>query len=394
MGHWFSNALIGAGTLAAPLLGMLAMPATPALGAAGGLIVQQLLRSGAVPASAPTAIDTAIDTGFDPRRDGMAFDNLGHTTSAGRSNGGDCAGMSTFAALWYSLHRRNGTPRLRDAFPGDTPVLRDLAHVAQTTQFTSYWTEEVGPSSRGTSTGARILSDMRRTGEPQPFVFQFRDAAGQVRAHEVLVTGYRDGHFLVYDPNHPDELVQLDFGAGGFGGFHYANGLPLPEGYGDITSVGTFDLAEAGGDERLSRILRAVRQGSHRDPNDVTVARSTLDGARELRVEGQIANYRPTDGRRLELTIDGAVVPARATISPDGRFVVTVDPRHIAIMQALRALGGTKDPELIEARIQAQGPLQAHLVTRDDDGSYAGGASLPPLEVRTSTEGFVARIGR
>ncbi|MEZ0227466.1 MAG: hypothetical protein ACAI25_02500 [Planctomycetota bacterium] len=318
-----------------------------------------------------------VDTGFDPRLDGVAFGNDGTIAYVDTSGGGDCAGIATLSALWFARWQRVGGERLREKFPGDTPILHDMALVAQVQQYENYEVEEIAPVTSGArATGERILRALHATRQPQLLVIVMHDPrTGEDSAHEVLVTGYRDGHFVIYDPNHPNNPVNLDFGPQGFGRFRWWNGQPMGSFYDQVVRVATFSPTDVGGDQALERIHAETSRPQNQNPNDVSLTRADLVEGR-LQVEGQIANYRPRRKREVQITVDGQEIPARVHVTSRGRFSAVLDPLYF-LPKYMRPEGVL---------------LQAHVVVRDRDGNYAGGAAVPEVVVQPVSRGFVSRF--
>jgi hypothetical protein len=316
----------------------------------------------------------AIDTGFDPKKDGMAFENTGDTQADGVSNGGDCAGMSEISALWY-VERRRGLPPLRAAFPGDSPRLHDFVNVAQRLQ------KEMPPQplapDRGLATGYELIEQLQATGEPQLLAIHFPDGKGGGGGHGMVVVGYKDGHFLIYDPAFPDELIQYDFGSDGFGALHHADGQTLGGSYDHITSVGTSSLSDIGGETELLRLMGEADEHPVQRPSKVIQLSTVYDGAGTTQVSGHVGGN--TEKLRVEITLDGQALDSTPT--DGGDFTALIAQRR------LRAAG------------YAPGSVvEVAVVLRAADGSYAGGTAFevvveaPPAPPTTS-RGLVGGLG-
>ncbi|MBX3468503.1 MAG: hypothetical protein KF878_16645 [Planctomycetes bacterium] len=274
-----------------------------------------------------------VRTEFDPRLDGMPFENMGDYASPE----GNCFGMSLLAIDNYRRRlraRANGQPD-----PAPTPItttphgnveaqiLASLVHAVATVQDDGENNpfQQAPPSNTGLMREA--LERMRRTGVPEVLGMYAPDGS----AHAVVVFGYEDGALLVYDPNYPGETIRWPWDpVRGFGPHpKRREGGPL---YGPLKQydVGPIDAL------RTSRELEALRdacaQGLDRCLRRFHELQGRLSGRPGARViTGRVGEglRRHEDGsatqrpRRVWAVVDGVPV-ASGRVQRDGSFRITL----------------------------------------------------------------------
>lgn len=138
---------------------------------------------------------TAFDTGFRPEIDGFAIPNPDHA-------GGNCQGVSAFAAFFYDAHPDLSLHAWSEANP---EIAAELAIRTQAAQhhFTRTWSE-VAPRADSPS---GPLADPRRVldllGRPYVLGLVGHGRDGSTIGHAVVLYGYADDVLKVYDPNGP-----------------------------------------------------------------------------------------------------------------------------------------------------------------------------------------------
>ncbi|MBX3469811.1 MAG: hypothetical protein KF878_23295 [Planctomycetes bacterium] len=151
----------------------------------------------------------SFSTGFDPRADGIPFENRGGYTSPD----GNCFGMSLLAIDNF-LRRRAGAPRLPgrinqvpvDGHVPEQATVSVLQSRAMERDYDQRASENPRHFPEDTAPMEAALDRIEQGGVPEVLVFE-----GQDGAHAVVVYGYRDGHLLVYDPNFPGEEIRWPY---------------------------------------------------------------------------------------------------------------------------------------------------------------------------------------
>jgi uncharacterized protein YfaP (DUF2135 family) len=165
----------------------------------------------------------SVDTGFRPSANGWFIPNYGSV----QTPGGMCLGMVSYSKWYYSYHKTD-TGLYSKYLEGDPTQWRDdstaiqlaaRAHLATSGIWNSLTTEEYNWAiSNAREVGLSWLSGMIVTGEPQLIGLKARTTDGTWLnyAHAVMTYGYKDGSFLIYDPNFPgssptDEMRMIPF---------------------------------------------------------------------------------------------------------------------------------------------------------------------------------------
>lgn len=301
-----------------------------------------------------------VRTAFDPRLDGMPFENAGDYASDG-----NCFGMSLLAVDNYLRRMRDRAAGKPDPAPLpitekaqdghlEAQVLASLVQAIAGVQDDEDNSPVESVPARDPGPMREALERMRSTGEPHLMGIY----APNGDAHEIVVFGYEDGKLLIYDPNYPGETIRWPWDPRRGFGKHPKSGDD-PDMYAkleryDVGPIGVF---------KTGRELQALRDACAQGL-DQCVARfhrltGRLEGApRKPIITGSVGpglaegeDGPPARPKRVWVVVDGKPV-ASGVIRPDGSFRVTL-PR------------GTPAPG---ARVQ--------LVAVTDDGLLAGANDL------------------
>jgi hypothetical protein len=302
-----------------------------------------------------------VDTGFRPNPDGFQFKNLGDYTAG---NSGNCLGMSLVAIQWYEDERTKGrgAVSLQTRFPGNSPEGQIATGEAEARARASFLSDVEAPLS-DPATGDRLYHALAATGSPQILSMSANTING---GHDVVVFGYANGAFQIYDPNFPGETLTWDFSPEtGFGTYRFPDGAPVvskfPSPYGEFTLAGTGSASDYFSHADLDRIIET---GAH-DPRyrDVKVTQvEPSDAGVEVQgaVTGGLEGAQPVTWVQVWA---GDHFVAQAPIPSSNDFSVTV------------TRGELKDAGL--------DPATPHAITLEaitGDAAFAGGTTttLPP----------------
>lgn len=170
-----------------------------------------------------TSVDFNYDTGFSPSKDGWFIPNYGSIINPG----GNCIGMSSFAKWFFTWKSILGdTKGLHNKYRhGDRSKWEDdscAIEIASRMQLgeAAIWTRSssemnaVGISSL--EVAKSFVQAMHDTGQPQIlYLAQKYNDNTLGGAHAVLIYGYANGSFKIYDPNHvgQEKSVTYTYGA-------------------------------------------------------------------------------------------------------------------------------------------------------------------------------------
>jgi uncharacterized protein YfaP (DUF2135 family) len=152
----------------------------------------------------------SVSTGFLPAVDGWFIDNYGSYLASG----GVCLGMTAFAKWYFTFEKGTGTGLYNMYREGDVNQWRDdataielatRAHLGTGGIWASLTANEtIWAKANAREVGYSILQGMLVSGEPQMLGLKTRynDGTWGDGSHAVLVYGYQNGHFLIYDPNY------------------------------------------------------------------------------------------------------------------------------------------------------------------------------------------------
>lgn len=315
-----------------------------------------------------------VATSFDPRLDGMPFENLGDYASDG-----NCFGMSLLAVDNYVRRMRARAEGRPD--PAPLPITRraqdghvDAQILASLVQAIAGAKDDgennpLEPSAPGDGRAMReALARMRRTGVPELMGMYAKDGA----AHAIVLFGYDGRSLQIYDPNYPGETIRWPWDpARGLGRHPKRSDDPF---YGPLESydVGPFDGF------RTSRELQALRDACARGldrcvgrfhsldarltgTTDRPVVSGTVGPGMRVAEDGT----RPQRPRRVYV-LAGGTPTASARLRPDGSF-------EVALPRGARTDG-----------------LQVVVVT--EDGTLAGRGDVQPRG-RVRSRGLAAALG-
>jgi uncharacterized protein YfaP (DUF2135 family) len=166
-----------------------------------------------------TSADFNVHTGFSPKSDGWFITNYGSILNPG----GNCIGMSSYARWYYSFAKPLlGERALYSKYrQGDVTKWEDdeiAVEAASRMQLgeSVIWNQssaemtQLQPSSLDVAKS--FVQAMVNTGAPQILYISQKFPNGTYGgAHAVLIYGYRNGSFLIYDPNHPGVERSVDY---------------------------------------------------------------------------------------------------------------------------------------------------------------------------------------
>lgn len=286
----------------------------------------------AAPLFAQGRAPAPVRTGFDPRLDGMPFENLGDYASPD----GNCFGMSLLAVDNYI--RRRAAREAGHPDPAPLPIThfahqghaeaQILASLAQAVAGQKD-DEENSPVQPTRTRDPRMVREaierMRQSGLPEPMGVYSRDGAG----HEVVLFGYEGGQLLIYDPNFPGQTIRWPWDPAR-GLLRHPMGRDDPEFYGALTE---YDVAPFSA-FKTSRELAAIRDACAQGLDRCVARFPALTG----RVEGQTVvgtvgpglergaeGNKPKKPYRVWVVVDGKPV-ASARIQRDGTYQVKLPP--------------------------------------------------------------------
>jgi hypothetical protein len=296
-----------------------------------------------VQAQAPVA---PVRTSFDPRLDGMPFENTGDYASDG-----NCFGMSLLAVDNYLRRMRARAAGQPD--PAPLPITESaqdghleaqmLASLVQAIASAQDDGDNSPVESRPASDAGPMreaLERMRRTGEPHLMGIY----APNGDAHEIVVFGYEDGNLLIYDPNYPGETIRWPWDPRrGFG--------PHPKRRDDPGMYGKLDEYDTGPLDtfRTGRELQALRDACAQGLDRCVGRFHALTGRREGNViTGKVGpglaageDGSPARPRRVWVVVDGKPV-ASGPIRADGTFRVAL-PRRTPAGARVQLVAVTED---------------------------------------------------
>jgi hypothetical protein len=330
-----------------------------------------------------------VDTGFDPKKDAFPFENgdlagvdLGRIADI--TNASWCLGMSLMAT-WYYDARGPSTPHLREvlmkADHGRAEDLtgREMAAFVQQDYDSAYAHHRRPLDVQACIEGLRLgplntlfsgIHAMKVTHEPQMLGVVPLTGDG----HEVILTGYKNGKILAYDPNFPDRTVSWDFNLEtGLG--HFSEGddvygpiralvLESPSNFGrnsDFKSIFDTAVAERGGQIAMTS-TRPLLNRVHANEPMVPPAESSQD----LRAEWRTAEEEYVTLKRDARTDPERLHEARARRDAVDDELIAAEAREA--MQAFLALtrenGGKPDPSKLLGAIKRLNTAMANI--RDD----------------------------
>ncbi|MEZ0230506.1 MAG: hypothetical protein ACAI25_17930 [Planctomycetota bacterium] len=282
--------------------------------------------------------DLSLDTGFDPARDGVPFVNMGD-----HDNNGNCFGMANVAVWYYGERvRRDAEARdggeytsyasgLSETFNGSEASLHAWVRSAQDDgdnegrrNYQSIWSGWSGPDYDGMRReGRELLTRMAATNSPQ--TLSIMDGSS---GHVVVVFGYENGHFLVYDPNFPGETMFYEFDGHDFGDFTHADGSVVRSGiYDSIDGIEAHQLSDSFSDEDMRDLLdRSTTHGAQERYVTVVTDSVTRNADGTATVTGRVAGFEDAfeHADRIEIVLPGTGGLIVHAAIRDGRFTVTV----------------------------------------------------------------------
>lgn len=313
-----------------------------------------------------------VRTGFDPRLDGMPFENLGDYASPE----GNCFGMSLLAVDNYLRRmkaRAEGRPdpqplpitrRAQDGH-AEAQILASLAQAMAGAQDDEENSPVQPVGVRDQRLMREALERMRQTGVPE-LVGLYSEDSG----HEVVVFGYEDGKLLVYDPNYPGETLRWPWDpVRGFG--PHPMRRDDPEMYAALVEYDVAPFSAFRTARELGAIRDACAQGLDRCVARFPQLEAGLEG-REVR--GKVGpglargedGIRPHRPYRVWLVVNGKPV-ASGRVQRDGSF-------RIRIPAGTRTEG---------ARLQ--------LIAVTEEGALAGANDMP--NGAPASPGFTSALG-
>ncbi len=323
--------------------------------------------SGVVPGLTPRLAN--VDTGFRPGKDTFDYRNGDYDSE------GECLGISLFSTWYYGAHaagRRPLSKLLRDLHPlapNADLVSREVGLEAQQLA-RDRLDDYTGPPLRDPSRGRALYDRLKETGKPQ--ILEFTGTKGNTLiGHAVVAFGYRDGKFLIADPNYPGVTASWPFDPErGFGA--YSNPRPgWKIFWADFVSEPIGPKTQAA----LAGILdRAIADGGEKDRYvEVAVTRLERSGT-TLVAEGAILGgvagpVKPV--HEVRVTIDGRPVSRATARVQDGKFRVEVD--------------------LVKLGLAAKDVKLGLLASGDGPGGFAGYTEVP---VAATTKGLAGALER
>ncbi len=335
--------------------------------------------------------DLSLNTGFDPAIDGVPFVNYGD-----HDNDGNCFGMANTAVWFYDERRRldaearaggdytSHAPGLSEAYDGSEVDLHSWVRMAQDDgdnnsrrRYQGLWADWTGPDEDGMRREARdLLTRMAATNSPQ--ILSIKDGNS---GHLVVVYGYENGHFLIYDPNFPGETMFYAFDGENFGDtFTHADGTRVDWGiYDSIDGISSHQVSDAFSNEDM-RDLRDRSRTHDEQERYVTVVTDSVtrnaDGT--TTITGRVAGYEDAfeHSDRIDVSLPGTGgLIVRSDIDENGRFSITVGEGWYGTF----VLNAT-----------------------EDDGGYVGSTRVeiaappppPPKPITTKTPGFLGELGK
>lgn len=296
---------------------------------------------------APLAAAQDVVTGFDPKVDGLPFENLGDYASPD----GNCWGMSMLAIDAF-LRRRAG-----EAPAPSGPIARapqeGHAELQLTASFVQAHAEEVDERQKDRENPRHGLRDpgplnealarIARTGEPE--VLAIADGSS---AHALVVHGYRGGALQLYDPNYPGETIAWPFDPRrGLGRHPKARDDSM---YRDVNRVSSTPFRQFESSRDLAWIRAACAAGegvctgrfptiaaTTRRDGDRVVVEGTVEGGLGVNATGE-TTHRP---RRVWVASDGRPVGG-ALVGRGGRFRVVLPAGAVRDARSLRLIAATK----------------------------------------------------
>lgn len=273
-----------------------------------------------------------VDTGFRPEKDAFFF------TNGDYDSGGTCLGMSLLSTWYFEAHKNDPqAPPLHDLLAGFHPVAqtadlvgREMALAAQAAAVPKG--AYLAPASKAAldamdkrgevASGVALAEQLRVTGTPQLLVIE-----GPRGAHAIVAYAYKDGAFLIYDPNFPlqEERFPFDLQKG----FHDFTGTNL----GQPLHTAPVSFSSYAADVDFEKIFaKALQDGG--DPSryrDVTVTTARADGD-DLVVTGTAQGGLRTPAnpsRRVALVVGGEVL-ATGSVDSQGHFALLAPLASVA----------------------------------------------------------------
>jgi hypothetical protein len=315
-----------------------------------------------------------VDTGFRPGKDTFDYRNGDYESP------GECLGISLFSVWYYGAHAAEGRPPLSKVFrdlhpltPNADLVSREVGLKAQALALDRI-DDYPGVPLRDPSRGRALYDRMKETGKPQILLLSgiiSEAKSNDYLGHAVVVFGYRDGKFLIADPNYPGVTATWPFDPeSGFGA--YSNPRPrwkidavdfVSESIGPKTSAA------------LSEILAgAIADGGEKD-RYVEVEVTKLERSdRGLVAEGAIRggiDWGDKPVHEVRVMVNGRAVPGATAKVQDGKFRVQVDLAKLGL--------AAKDVKL------------GLLANKDGPGGFAGYAEVP---APAPSKGLAGALGR
>ncbi len=298
-----------------------------------------------LPGMGPGKAPATLVTEFDPMKDGLPYENAGSYRSPG-----DCLAMTLFAALRFRdrMDRGGGDKDLPQVLrkPGLPPPrelpLQAAASVAQM-NLAAGWDEVEKAITRRSlwdaKTGQDLYDRMRETSQPQVVaVWNAEDTLG----HAVLVYGYRDGQFLIYDPNKPGKTVTWKWDARGFAPPSFFDGAATAAHVPAETTPFAEELAglqRACGDAGVACIASFA---------PMSLAVKTVSGKRV--VEGYVRTEKDEGRAIAAMAVAGDRMIGLARVRPSGEFRLELevpegytDPVRIVTVTTRGQLVGYRD---------------------------------------------------
>lgn len=295
-----------------------------------------------------------VRTQFDPRLDGMPFDNFGDYAAYD----GICFGMSILAIDNY-LRRMQARARGEPA-PEPLPIARNVQDGNYEVQRLAALVHSIatvkddGDNNRTERTGSgpldprpmrAALERIANTGQPEVLGIYGKNGED----HAAVVFGWEDGHLLVYDPNFPGETIRWPWDP--VRGFGRHPRLSEDRMY-DLRHYDSAPLSTFRTTRELAALRAACDQGLERCLGRLPQLQARVEGTGEgphvvvgTATRGQL---RSTDGRtkpprRVWVVVDGKPV-AGGRINPDGSFRIKIP--HSTRGRRVQVVAATEDGAL------------------------------------------------
>lgn len=289
---------------------------------------------------------TTIRTGFDPKIDGLSFENSGDLENPD----GNCFGMSLLAIQRFFDRRARGGAAEEPAEPRKVSTAAADILQEELVSYLQQHTSQRAMHEAKLDDPSNILASLARiatTGDPEIFTM-----TGRQGGHVAVIFGYVDGAVLLLDPNYPHRTIAWPFDyKRGFGAHPLSKSLGKGKDfYAVLESAGAEPVArfrQVAKELALLSEPEALRKASI--PRYPSVSVSVASSNEKIALEGTIEGgpRRDANGEKVKkptrvwLTVDGRPA-AHANVRPDGSYrlmlpggVVSSSTREVRVIATI-----------------------------------------------------------